>query len=291
MKKKKIRKTERTFFAILSFFSPRLNTKVLFFKKFGRLPDLKNPVTLNEKLLKLKLEEYGKNELVRQCADKYRVRDYVRERGLENCLNKLIAVYDKPEDIDWDALPQSFAMKWNFGCDYNIICRSKDKLDNKVAENKMKKWGRQPFWAYYSEMQYKGVDKKIIVEEYIGSPEGMPPEDYKFYCFHGHAYCVMVCAGREEGWPRFYFFDRNHRLMRINRDGKEAPEDFSLPKPERIEEAFEVADRLSWGFPFVRVDLYLTEKGIRFGEMTFTPSAAMDNKRLPETDLLFGSMM
>lgn len=76
MKKKKISKAERNFFALLSFFSPRINTELLFFKKFGRLPDLKNPVTLNEKLLKLKLEEYRDSELVRKCADKYRVREY-----------------------------------------------------------------------------------------------------------------------------------------------------------------------------------------------------------------------
>ena len=64
-----------------------------------------------------------------------------------------------------------------------------------------------------------------------------------------------------------------------------------LPKPAGLDEAFAVADRLSKGFPFVRVDLYVTEQGVRFGEMTFTPAAALDNKRLPETDLLFGSMM
>ena len=79
--------------------------------------------------------------------------------------------------------------------------------------------------------------------------------------------------------------------MRINRDSDNAPKGFSLPKPEGLEEAFQTADRLSRGFPFVRVDLYLTERGVRFGEMTFTPAAALDNKRLPETDLLFGSLM
>lgn len=291
MKKKRIGKASRICYVILSYLSPRLNTILLFLKKFGRLPELKNPVTLNEKLLKLKLEDYGTNELVRQCADKYRVRDYVKNCGLENCLNKLLAAYDRPKDIDWESLPESFAMKWNFGCGYNVICRSKEELDIREAEQKLRKWGREPFWAYFSELQYRGVPKKIIVEEYIGGKEGTPPEDYKFYCFHGSAYCVMLCVGREEGWPKFYFFDREFRLMRINRDSAQAPEGFSLPKPEGIEEAFGIADRLSRGFPFVRVDLYLTERGARFGEMTFTPAAALDNKRLPETDLLFGSLM
>ena len=56
-------------------------------------------------------------------------------------------------------------------------------------------------------------------------------------------------------------------------------------------EAFAIADRLSKPFDFVRVDLYLTPRGVRFGELTFTPAAALDNKRLPETDLRFGRMM
>lgn len=79
MKKKRISKTTKAFYIALSYVSPRLNTHLLFLKKFGRLPNLKNPQTLNEKLLKLKLEDFGKNELVRQCADKFRVRQYVKD--------------------------------------------------------------------------------------------------------------------------------------------------------------------------------------------------------------------
>ncbi len=291
MQKKKINKYTRAFYAAMTYLSPWLNTVLLFRRKFGRWPELKEPNTLNEKLLKLKLERYGKDPLIRKCADKYQVRDFVMERGWGHILNDLIAVYDRPEDIDWQALPESFALKWNFGCGYNIICRDKKSLDTNSAMEQLKKWRREPFWAYYSELQYRGVEKKIIVEEYIGGEDGSLPEDYKFYCFNGRAYCCMVCLGREEGWPHFYFMDRDFRLLRINRDSKNAPENFSLPKPEGLDEAFLAADSLSCGFPFVRVDLYLTSRGLRFGEMTFTPAAALDNKRLPETDLMFGAMM
>ncbi len=288
MNKKNIR---RGLYALTSYISPGLNTRLLFLRKFGRLPDLKAPRTLNEKLLWLKLRRYGTDELVRQCADKYRVRDFVRSRGCGDTLNELIAVYDDADDIDWDALPQSFAMKWNFGCGYNIVCPDKALLDKKSALQKMRRWGREPFWAYYSELQYRNVPKKIIVEKYLGSPDGRLPEDYKFYCFHGRAYCVMLCQGREAGWPRFYFFDRDFRLLRINRDSKNAPEGFSLPKPQGLDEAFRAADALSAGFPFVRVDMYIAKGRVFFGEMTFTPAAALDNNRLPETDLMFGNML
>ena len=221
MEKKKTRRATRAFYAGLSYLSPRWNTKLLYLRKFGRLPDLKHPQTLNEKLLKQKLERFGTDPVVRQCADKYRVRDYVAGCGCGGTLNRLLAVYDRPEDIDWDALP----------------------------------------------------------------------EDYKFYCFHGRADCVMLCVGRDEGWPKFYFFDRDFRLLRINRDSQAAPEDFTLLKPAGLDEAFAIADRLSKPFDFVRVDLYLTPRGVRFGELTFTPAAALDNKRLPETDLRFGRRM
>lgn len=291
MKKKKISKASKAFYVGLSYLSPKLNTRLLFYKKFGRWPDLEHPKTLNEKLLKAKLECFEDNDLVRQCADKYRVRNYVQECGYANCLNRLEAVYDSADDIRWHELPDQFAMKWNFGCGFNIICQSKRHLNIKEASLKMKNWGKEPFWAYFSELQYKNVEKKILVEECVGNEDGTLPDDYKFYCFDGKAYCVMVCVGRNEGWPKFYFFDREFQLLRINRDSVNAPEKFSLPKPEGLEYAFEIADRLSKGFPFVRIDLYLTKMGVRFGEMTFTPAAALDNKRLPETDLLFGNLM
>lgn len=291
MEKKKTRRSSRAFFALVSYISPRLNTKLLFLKKFGRLPNLKNPQTLNEKLLKLKLERFGTDALVRRCADKYRVREYVKSCGCASTLNRLIAVYDSVDDIAWEQLPQRFVMKWNFGCGYNLICKDKSALDIPSAEKKLRQWGREPFWAYYSELQYRNVEKKLIVEEFIGNADGELPEDYKFYCFNGRAHCVMLCVGRQEGWPRFYFLDRDFKLLRINRDSKNAPADFTLQKPALIDEAFAVADRLSQGFPFVRVDLYICDKGVRFGELTFTPAAALDNKRLPETDLMFGKLM
>lgn len=291
MKKKKVRRLSRACFAALSYLSPKLNTQLLFYKKFGRFPDLRAPATLNEKLLKRKLERYGDDPLVRQCADKYRVRKFVESRGCGATLNRLLAVYDAPADIDWDALPERFALKWNFGCGYNLICADKASLDIPAAVRQLKKWGREPFWAYYSELQYRHVEKKILVEEYIGSADGSLPEDYKFYCFHGRAYCVMVCEGRREGWPKFYFFDRDYQLLRINRDSKAAPPDFFRSKPAGMDEAFRIAEALSAGFPFVRVDLYLIGGSVRFGEMTFTPAAALDNQRLPETDRLFGEML
>lgn len=89
-------------------------------------------------------------------------------------------------------------MKWNFGCGYNIICQSKKDLDIPATVEKLRKWGKEPFWAYFSELQYRKIEKKIIVEEYIGGADGSLPEDYKFYCFHGKAYCVWYAQAEKK---------------------------------------------------------------------------------------------
>ena len=108
-------RVETFFFKTLTRISPTLNTKLYYRRKFGKKLDLDDPKTFNEKILKVKLEDYNNNPLVKQCADKYLVRNYIKKRGCGELLVPLIATYDNPNEINWEALPDRFAMKWNFG--------------------------------------------------------------------------------------------------------------------------------------------------------------------------------
>jgi hypothetical protein len=138
-------------------------------------------------------------------------------------------------------------------------------------------------------MQYKYIEKKIICEKLLESNNGQLPEDYKLYCFNGKVKYLFICIGRKnETKTKFYFFDRNWNLQRINKDGINAPNNFKLPKPKGLEELYKYAKMLSKPFPFVRADFYLIDGKVYFGELTFTPSGGMDTARLPETDILFG---
>ena len=92
----------------LTLISPKLNTLVTYRIKFGKSLDLNNPKTLNEKILWLKFHDYWNNPLVKQCADKYRVREYIESIGCGEILNELFAVYDSPDDIEWDKLPNIY---------------------------------------------------------------------------------------------------------------------------------------------------------------------------------------
>ena len=275
----------------LTLISPKLNTAVCYRIKFKRKLDWDHPVTLNDKILWLKFHTYWDNPIIQQCADKLRVRDYLEEHGFGNLLNDLIGVYYDVDDIDWESLPNQFAIKLNVGCACNIIVSDKDKLNIELATKKMRKWLKSNYWLGWSEMQYKGVKPCILIEKYLGSPDGTLPQDYKFYCMNGEAKYVMVCVDREIGkHAAFYYFNRDWNMMPFSEDYFKNPSRV-IPKPDHIDEAFEIAQQLSKEFTFVRTDLYIVDGKVLFGELTFTPSAGMDQSRLPETDRILGSQL
>lgn len=263
--------------------------------KFKKRINLKNPQTLDEKIQYLKFHDYYQNPLVTQCADKYAVREYVKQCGCKEILNELYYVWDSVDEIDWDVLPNQFVIKWNFGCGENLICFDKSKLDIADAKKKLNDWYKEhdTFYLTYAEMQYRGIPPKLICEKLIETEDGGLPVDYKLYCFKGYADCVLVCTGRQNDGhgTKYYFFDKEWNLKRYNKTGKNAPANFTLPKPDGIEKVFEYAEKLTKPFPFVRADFYLEKGKVTFGELTFTPCGGYDVNRLPETQLLFGNMV
>ena len=290
-------KIKEQFWSAITVLSPKLNTKLHYRRVFGKKLDLDNPQTFNEKILWLKLKRYMHNPLVIQCADKYRVRDYVIKCGCGDILNELIGAYNSADEIPWQQLPKSFVLKWNFGAKMNFICLDKSKVSETEIVAQFRKWGKRKYWLQYSEMQYKYAPKKIVCEKLLGKPydPNVPweaPEDYKVYCFNGVPKYVMVCVGRKNGQkPHFYFFDTNWKLARINHDGKAAPENFTIEKPACMDALFEAAAKLSKPFPFVRADFYIVDDKVYFGELTFTPATGLDKGYLPETDRMFGDMV
>ena len=277
---------------LLTTVSPKATINLLFRLCHHCKPDLENPQTLDEKIQWMKLNYYNDNALVKQCADKWTVRNYVKDNGLEDILTEVIDTYHNPDEINWDALPDKFVLKWNFGNGGNVVCTDKGKLDKVAAVRDLKRFQKLKFHLLAAEPQYDVAEKVLICEKFIEPEHGTSPVDYKFYCFNGVAKYVLCCLGREEGQkPSFYFFDRDWKLQRLNNQGKMAPEDFTMPKPDGIDQLFDYAETLSKPFPFVRADFFLERGKPWFGELTFTPSGGFDYGRLPESDLLFGSMV
>lgn len=268
-------------------FPDELYLKIIYYLKMGRKLDLDDPKTMNEKLQWLKL--YDRKPEYTSMVDKILVKDYVSKKIGPQYVAPLLGVWDKVEDIDFDSLPDEFVIKANHsgGNLAVLICPDKAALDVRKAKSYLRKSLRYDVYRAYREWPYKNVQKRFFAEEYLGKDL----VDYKFYCFNGYVDSVLVCIDRQIGDTKFYFFDREWNLKRYNQRGKAAPADFTLPKPEGIDEMFGLAARLSEGIPFVRVDFYDVNGKVYFGELTFYPSGGFDSKRLPEADLHFGSMI
>lgn len=274
-------------YSLATIISPELNTKIHYKKVFGKNWDPNNLETLNDKVLWLKLNTYYKNELVKQCADKYKVREYIKDKNCEKILNDLIAVYENVDDIQWQKLPKEFVIKLNTGCGYNIIVPNKEELNIKEAMTKLNKWMKEKYYLFYSEMQYKDVKPYILVEKYLKPKKGVLPEDYKFYCMNGRAEFIMICVGREYGGhPKFYFYDREWNFHPF-----EEKEDPHIEKPELLDKALEYVDKLARPFPSVRTDLYLFDDKIIFGELTFTSAGGLDTGVSEEGMKIMGDMV
>ena len=222
-------------------------------------------------------------------VDKIEDKDYVKNIIGPDFLIPTIATYDCVEDINWDLLPNQFVIKCSHDSGSIIVCSDKSNLNIEEAKQKLKKGLNTNFYLQNREWPYKNVKPRLLAEKYMYEEGGL--KDYKFYCFNGKAYKVMMCLDRASGHPKFYSFDRDWNLLRHNKLGKIAPEGFTLPKPKRIDEMFAIAEKLSKDIPFLRVDLYYVDNQIYFGEMTFYPNSGYDFNILPEIDMLYGSMI
>lgn len=266
--------------SIIAVISPELLTKIIYRLNFKEKMNLKNPQNICEKNQWLKFNTYRNNSLVTLCADKYRVREYIKEKNCSEILNELLYVWDNSNQIHWEELPQKFVIKCNHGCGYNIICDDKEKLDFSVVKDTIDKWMREDYWKLFGEINYKYIPKKIICEKYLNDGYGSSLRDYKFFCIHGKVEVLEVCMNRREhgGHPEEYYFDSDWNYLPPikGNSGLKMVMDKLPEKPECFEEMLKYAEILSEDFPFVRVDFYEINNKVIFSELTFTSAGGFD---------------
>ena len=269
------------------FFSDDFMSKLYFKIVLKEKLNLKQPKTFNEKLQWLKLYYYPNNDLVIKCADKYRVREYIKDKGYEDTLVPLIAVWDNTDDIDWNKLPKKFVLKCNHGCAYNLICNDKEKFDKQNAEKQLDKWLKEDFGAFNIELHYSKIKQhKIICEEFLG--ENLL--DYKFFCFNGKTKFVYVSSDLiHDRQAKIGFFNLDGSKMELQRDDYENISSIKLPS--FYNQMVDMASDLCKDFPFVRVDFFVTKNKYYFAELTFTPSACMMPFNPKKVDLEWGNLL
>lgn len=274
-------------------FCPRKLADILYEKYMGggRI-DWKNPIDLNEKINWLKFHA-DTSEWTR-LADKYRVREFIKERGLGEILIPLLGVWDKVEDIAYDSLPNSFVLKTNNGAGSVIIIENKSQLDIKKTNAQLNRWKKAKFGINSAEPHYLKIPPKIIAESLLVNESEYSSSlvDYKVWCFDGVPFATWCCYNRQSftadtewhdiEWmfrPEWSVFDDHYR----NGGGR-------VPKPSCYDRMLEIASVLSKGFPQVRVDLYVVKDKVYFGEMTFTSASGHNNFYSEEVLLKMGDL-
>lgn len=258
----------------------------IFKEKLGYEPDLDHPRSMNEKIFWMKLNYH--NPLVTTCCDKFAVKDYVTEHLGEGFVVPTIASWENPDDIDFDALPNQFALKVNWSSGYNIIVKDKSQLDRQETLEKLHHWMEPQQNSYYQTFNwgYKNMKPVVYAETYMEQVDGQL-YDYKFYCCNGKVKFLFIATDRHKnGRLTYTFFDRDFNQLPFTYGGRNNAE--NLKKPEFYEEMIRCAEILSAPFPFVRVDFYETDGRILVGEMTFYSGGGILPFDPPEWDYKLG---
>lgn len=249
--------------------------------------DLDNPKTFNEKIQWLKL--YDSTPEKTRLADKYLVREWVKEKIGEEYLIPLLGVWSKFDDIDFDTLPDQFVLKANHGSGWNVIVKDKASLNIEATRIKFNNWMKKNFaFCNGLELHYKDIEPKIIAEQYIEAGiNGV--NDYKFLCFNGNIELIWVDVDR---------FGEKHFRNIYSPDWELLPVTITYPnnvvldlKPVAHKKMYELASELSQEFVCARVDFYEVNGKLYFGEITFTSESGYSKFSPNEFNFELGSKM
>lgn len=245
-------------------FGEKVNYRLKYFHNRGHLPNFSQPKDISEYMLSTMLnpafDQYAK------YADKERVREYVSECGLDHILLKHYGVWDRPEDIEWDKLPQKFILKANNGCANHVICKDKEKLDKQKAIETLNINIQNGLNS--AERHYRAIKPLVFAEELLDTGSDKLPTDYKIMCINGEPDHFFVACEREVS-ARYETYDFQWEKLPYTK--KEFLPHVQIDRPQHIEELKEYAKKLSHIFPVVRVDFYEFEGSIYFSELTFSP--------------------
>lgn len=276
-------------YKLMNFIPDCLYVRLKYRKNFGKLPNLRNPKTFNEKLNWLKLNDH--KPLYTTMVDKHEAKQYVARIIGEEYIIPTYGVWDSVEEIDFDALPDKFVLKTTHDSGSVVICKEKKHFDREAAKNTMRRSLHRNFYAETREWPYKNVKRRIIAEAFLEDNSGSDIADFKVHNFNGKPKFILVCRDRfEESGLTEDFYDTGWKRLSVRRPGHpnaSVPD----PRPESLDLILQLSEKLSKGVDFMRTDFYVVNGKVYFGEITLYPSSA-STPFVPESyDKVFGDML
>lgn len=277
-----------------SVLNDRTYLRLLYFFEQGRPLHLKNPETFTEKIQWLKLND--RKPLYTKMVDKIEVKGLIRELVGDEYIIPTIGCWDSFDDVDFDSLPDQFVLKstnGSGGC--VVICKDKAHFDISEAKRVIESTAKGNVGVTYREWPYLDIKPRIFAEELITNPDSEDLTDYKFFCFNGRPlYCQVIANRRSHETIDFYDRDWKHQeFFGLNPSVNPSvnPSGIILPKPENFALMLQLAEIISKGHIFLRVDLYNVRGKIYFGETTFYPASGFGRFQPAEWDLRLGGLI
>lgn len=238
-----------------------------YFSGMRKFPNLENPVTYNEKLQWLKLNDI--HQEYSRIVDKAEAKEYVKEvlgEGAEEYIIPTLGVWNSFDEIDFGKLPNQFVLKTTHDSGGVAVVKDKATMDLGKVRAKIERSMKNNFFYEHREYPYKGIKPRIIAERFMVDESGTELKDYKFFCFDGEPKMLFIATDRPFD-TRFDFFDTEFNHLPFKQGHPLATKE--IKKPAGFEKMLELSRKLSKGFRHVRVDLYDINGHIYFGELTF----------------------
>lgn len=254
---------------ILKKFSRLLPDKIFiclkYFLVFKKKIDLKNPVSFNEKLQYLKLNDF--DEIYTNLVDKYEVKKYISNRIGDEYIIPTLGIYDSWDEIDFDTLPNQFVIKCTHDSGGIAICRNKKDFDFEKAKKDINASLKNNYYYSNREKPYKNVKPRILIEKYMEDKKTGQLIDYKFFAFDGNVQFMFVATDRNIHDTKFNFYDKDFNFINVKQHYPISNKD--IEKPKNYDKMIELSEILSKGIKHVRVDWYEINGKLYFGELTF----------------------
>lgn len=261
--------------------------KMIYWLRMNKKLGLKNPKAYTEKLQWLKLFD-RKPEYI-NMVDKAEVKKYVSNLIGVDYLIPTIGVFEKFEDIDFLTLPNQFVMKCTHDSGSIVICRDKTQFNIKETRRKINKCLKKNYFFTWREWPYKDVKPRIIIEKFMKDNVHNELIDYKLFCFDGKVKALFLASDRNNPYEetKFDFFDSDFKPINLINGHPNSSK--NIKKPLQFDKMKGLAEKISQNIPHVRVDFYIINGDIYFGELTFTHFAGVIPFEPEEWDYKFGS--
>lgn len=281
-------KIQRKFlFTFARFLPDRFYLEKLFPLIVGYPLDLDNPQTFNEKLQWLKL--YDRNPEYTKMVDKYEVKSIVASLIGSQYVIPLYGVWDDFDDIDFDKLPNQFVLKCTHDSGGFVVCRNKSNFDKITAKKILSKCLSENYYWLKREWAYKNVKPRIIAEKYMPSLGNIDSVEYKLTVINGKVKVITVCSGIPHS--DFKLRHNDNFDVQWNRQDWYAyyePVGGVIGKPSQMDRIVELSEELAKNVPTARIDWYIIDGHIFFGEMTFYTWAGFIEFTPKEWDINMG---